>query len=37
MKIVSVLSEAQVVDRIVEHVRRTEGDDPFGQRAPPMT
>jgi hypothetical protein len=35
MVVVSVITEPRVVDRILEHVARTGGDDPFAERAPP--
>ncbi len=35
MVMVSVVTEPEVVDRILEHVARRGGDDPFAERAPP--
>jgi hypothetical protein len=35
MRIVAVLTEPTVVDRIVRHVNRTGGTSPFAERAPP--
>jgi hypothetical protein len=35
MKVVSVVTEPGVVDRILRHVTRVGGQDPFGERAPP--
>jgi len=36
MKIVSVLTDPPVVDRILRHLQRTFGNDPFRERAPPV-
>ncbi len=35
MRVVSVVTEPRVVDRILRHVTRGGGHDPFGERAPP--
>lgn len=35
MKVVSVITEPEVVDRILKHVARTGGRDPFEERGPP--
>ncbi len=35
MVMVSVVTEPEVVGRILEHVARRGGDDPFAERAPP--
>ena len=35
MVVVSVITEPRVVDRILEHVAWSGGDDPFAERAPP--
>ena len=35
MKIVSVITEPNVIDAILRHVARTGGRDPFEGRAPP--
>jgi hypothetical protein len=35
MVVVSVITEPRVVDRILEHVAASGGDDPFAERAPP--
>jgi hypothetical protein len=36
MKIVSVLTDPPVVDRILRHLQCTFGNDPFRERAPPV-
>ncbi len=36
MKVVSVVTEPRVVDRILRHVRLGGGHDPFAERAPPQ-
>jgi hypothetical protein len=35
MVVVSVITEPRVVDRILGHVAKSGGDDPFAERAPP--
>jgi hypothetical protein len=35
MKIVSVITEPAVIDRILAHIRETGGRDPFDERGPP--
>ena len=35
MKIVSVITETNVIDAILRHLERTGGRDPFEGRAPP--
>ena len=36
MKVVSVVTEPRVVDRILRYVTRGGGHNPFGERAPPQ-
>jgi hypothetical protein len=35
MKVVSVITEPAVIDRILKHLARTGGGDPFEGRGPP--
>jgi hypothetical protein len=35
MKIVSVITETDVIDAILRHIAKTGGRDPFEGRAPP--
>ena len=35
MKVVSVITDPAVIDRILAHIRETGGRDPFGERGPP--
>jgi hypothetical protein len=35
MKVISVITEPQVVDKILRHIARGGGRDPFEERAPP--
>ena len=38
MKVISVITEGAVIDKLLQHVRRKaedHGDDPFDPRAPP--
>jgi hypothetical protein len=35
MRVVAVITEPQVVDRILRHLERGGGHDPFAERAPP--
>ncbi len=37
MRIVSVITDPQVVDRILGHLAENGGHDPFDARAPPET
>lgn len=35
MKVVSVITEPATIDRILKHIARTGGRDPFAERGPP--
>jgi hypothetical protein len=35
MKVVSVITEPAVIDKILKHLARTGGGDPFEERGPP--